>query len=126
MPHMLQDKISGCIIAIDPLDKFKDLPPEHLYECCGLLTSIFCTSEGETFKERGENGYQFGTNWSKCGEPGNASITKDGVYSYPEDPDLYPIAEFTKNDDNVWIYQYGMVVVPDPDRKGMFLTCRMD
>lgn len=41
-----------------------------------------------------------------------ATITDEGLYQYPGDPDLYPLAKYTRAAEIIYQYQYGVMAVP--------------
>lgn len=56
-------------------------------------------------------------------EMDKSTISSKGVYSYPDDPDLYPIAKMDTRAGVFYQYDYGIVAIPTED--GHFVT-RMD
>ena len=115
-----------CII--DPLKDFKSVEPVRLLEACGLLTSFAYEALLEVPEGSAEDVYTlmvsiygFGDMRMKGG-----TVSPEGVYKYPEDPELKPLAviqyegaEGTK----VYIYQYGIVAVQDNEAT---IVARMD
>ena len=48
------------------------------------------------------------------GDMEGGTVDSEGVYSYPEDPDLYPLIEWTLGGTvKVYMYNYAIIVVTD-------------
>jgi len=52
------------------------------------------------------------------------TLAPDNTLRYPNDPPLLPLAETRLREETIRLYQYGWVVVIQPD--GKFEACRMD
>ena len=98
-------------IIIDPLKKF-NVPPETIIEACGIIPnwvfnkSLMHIDTLEALKTQ----YQFPT------YPMGGEIDKEGIYHYPEDPDLYPLVKMVRGEDIIYQYDYGIVAVITPDK----------
>jgi len=100
------------LIQFDPQNMF-DQDVEVLRDACGILPMWIY----EAFKEESlepfeylSGCYGFGT-YNMSDE---VTVTEDGTWQYPEDPDLTPLckAEFESYDGiehTFYIYQYGLV-----------------
>ena len=85
---------------------------------CGLIPYWVAEYTGEdTLKEHLDNCYQFGLY-----EMGG-TVTEDGTYQYPEDPDMPWLAKMSTKEGTLYQYLYGIVAIPTED--GYFVT-RMD
>lgn len=93
---------------LDPTGHFKDIPSQHLVETLGLLPT-FALGNSESIAENMQENYAFFSHWS---EPGLTKIDEHGVWSYPEDEDLYPILSMDNGlGEVVYIYQHAIVAV---------------
>ena len=107
-------------VNFDPLEKYTELPNQVLNEMLGYIPSFLCyRTEDQTVKEALTKAYGFGELHEMTG-----GTIKDMVYRYPEDPELYPLAEMTSRDTTVLQYQYGIVAILEPD--GSVFVTRMD
>ena len=43
------------------------------------------------------------------------TVSAAGVYRFPGDPDLYPMALLARDEEQVYIYAYGIVAFVSPD-----------
>ena len=91
---------NGIQWVLDPLNKFS-IYIGDLTMVCGIIPS-FISFEAVDFVEEAVQRYGFGRNESHA-------TVKDGVLSYPGDPDLYPVACTTTTNRSVYIYEYGLV-----------------
>ena len=102
-------------IIIDPNNKFPNISPDDIIASMGLLPHILAQSAGGSYKERAENGYQFGCHWYDSGERGGCkAIDSTGRYMsmHKDDPDLEPLATFHAPDgETAHVYQYGLIAV---------------
>ena len=105
--------------AIDPLNKFTAIDPKQLVEACGLIPS-FISPEADDVME--EALLQYGMS---LGEMVGGEIDKEGVYSYPGDPDLYPITRCEVGGKTIYIYEYGITAFVD-NRNGESVVHRFD
>lgn len=78
-------------------------------------------ADGDNLIKGLEEQYGFGSLYSMEG----GHITIDGVYKYPEDPDLYPVALIERRDEIVYFYKYGIIAIVYNDGRKTFVT-RMD
>lgn len=63
--------------------------------------------------------YQFGLYNLQGGE-----VSPDGIFSYPEDPDLYPYCKIIRDDET--FYQYPMAICAIVQKDGSTFITRMD
>ena len=95
-------------VIADPLTKFT-VPTEQLMEMCGVLVNWACLAvRSENMKQSLEDSYGFGTLLEMTG----GTVTDNGTYQYPEDPDLYPLVTVYVNMvPRVHIYEYAIVAL---------------
>ena len=116
---------------IDPTGHFvgKGVEKERLVEACGLIPIFIDYAEhreAETAREVFEymvEEYGFGGHEWPADK--HSVDPETGVYSYPEDPDLYPLVLFEVDgcDVDVYIYQHAIVSIVGDDET---IVCRMD
>ena len=117
-------------VTIDPLNGFEGIKHSKLFEATGLIPYFVAEAaltEGtdtaqEAFNVMNE-AYGFGLgDYNMLSDKGE--VDSEGLYSYPEDPDLAPMVQFKWDDMTVWVYQYGLVAVRDGE--GNTIMQRMD
>ena len=111
-------------ITIDPLKAF-DGDAKYITTVCGILPLWATNGGGETMKDSLKNQYAFYT-----GEMTGGSVDDDGVYSYPEDSDLYPMLKIERLDGDelkevCTIYEYAIVACRNVETGDLWVT-RMD
>ena len=115
---------------IDPLNKFKGTPRQSIIEQCGLLPTFFFSVANKAALDHKDltleaawqgmdDEYGFGL-YKMTG----STVTPQGVWQYPEDPDLYPLVSMKDGDVELLVYDYGLVAMRD--KSGMTLCTRMD
>jgi hypothetical protein len=114
------------LITIDPLSKYPSKPNDELVEECGILPLFFMKAvmvqEEPTLDrvwELVDDQYGFGL-YKMTG----STVTKDGVWQYPEDPDLYPLMKLQEGNVEMLVYPYALVAMRDTS--GRTLCTRMD
>lgn len=124
------------LIIVDPTDTVLDptdtvlntrgYTHRSIREECGLLISWALQRNPDiSIKETLIGAYGYGVY-----EMTGSTVDDQGVHSYPEDPDLYPLISITDTETSeiVYVYQFGIVAFThpstDPD-KATFVT-RMD
>ena len=113
-------------VTTDPLD-YHTIPPTSqrtvldIAQECGIIIN-WCINRdpGDSFHETLDKRYRYGMYEMKGG-----TISEEGVHSYPEDPDLYPLCEVRQDDEVVWVYEYGIVCIKNLITDKTFV-CRMD
>lgn len=125
--------MSGFVVVtkkLDPLEKFQKARPSDLIEAMGLIPYfvVEAATEGPEgaagVLEAMNNAYGFAIGGNMTG----GTVSEEGVYQYPEDPDLYPYARFTLSGPDgdiadVFVYPYAIVAVRDNKET---LVTRMD
>ncbi len=91
---------------IDPLDKYHNLLPQDIVTSLGFVPSFIY--ECPNVVEEAFTQYQF-----PCGGAMGGTATKEGVYQFPGDPDLYPLAMCQAGGKKIYQYQYGIVSFVD-------------
>lgn len=114
--------------TIDPLNHFGSYEDSYIIEACGLLpyfvnnpTSDF----NERIRDRMQNNYQFFAGWRSLSAD-KATLTSEGIYKYPKDPDLYPLMFIRQGTDIIFIYEYGIVISVEDMKFDEAVTTRMD
>lgn len=96
-------------VETDPTDNFSDVEEGTLMEHMGLIPNFIVQAldRPDTSLAQGMlDAYGFGS------VPMLGGIVKeDGVYSYPEDPDLYPMVKLVTERGTIYVYQYGIVSI---------------
>lgn len=118
MPTMIYIAQTNLYWVIDPLGEYGDLKPEDLAESCGYIPFFLHAQDERDAKTQMVERYGFGSFPSSGG-----TVDSRGVYSYPEDPDLYPVMETSLRGEIVRIYPYAFVSITND--KGTYMT-RMD
>ena len=109
--------------SLDPL--YHHIPQGRTAEMIGEEVGLiwaWCMSkpEGIGFLQHFEDMYQFGVFEMKGGE-----VLENGIYKYPEDPDLYPLIRVDNKEETVFVYPYGIVAIRNKTTRDTFVT-RMD
>ena len=109
------------IALIDPSKKFENLNKSDLMMSLGYIPGWVVNQEffEKPLKEALDLQYGFGMFEMTGGE-----VTEDGVYKYPQDPDLYPLIKITRGEETLYQYQYGIVAIVQKD--GSAFVTRMD
>ncbi len=126
---MTKSKGTALVITLNPCGKYKNKEAEHVWDAMGLLPyfiaecALSSTQGGsETFDAMGQC---YGFPMFNMLEDGKGKVSEEGVYSYPQDPDLYPYAQFELgNNTTILVYPYGLVYFKDKD--GYEAMARMD
>ena len=100
---MQQFVVNGLLWDLDPMEKFQNVDDWTMKNMIGLIPSFITTTTDNLVKEALRN-YGFG------GPEMGGTVNKEGIYSYPGDPDLFPIACCRlMNDKTIYIYEYAIV-----------------
>ena len=116
--------------VIDPLNKFKGTPRASIIESCGLLPEFFFSVANRATLDHKDltldaawegldDEYGFGL-YRMTG----STVTPQGVWQYPEDPDLYPLVSMKHQGVEMLVYDYGLVALRD--KSGETRCTRMD
>ena len=105
---------------VDPLKKFSGVSTPRLVEALGFIPGFIYSDVDDVVETALANyGYNIG------GPMVGGEIDKDGMYSYPGDPDLYPITRCVADNKTIYIYEYGIISFVDNDG-GETVTYRFD
>jgi len=99
----------------------KTLAKQNLAEACGLIPNWVMDYEYDdlNMKDMLQKYYPFG-----MFPIPKTTVSDSGVFSYPEDPDLYPLVKMSRGEEIIYQYQYGLVAIVQPD--GSAFCTRMD
>ena len=103
---------------LDPTGHFsgRNVPPKKLVEALGIVP-YFVLSAAEDAQEptaRAVLDIMAEAYGFYLGDMEGGTVDAEGVYSYPEDPDLYPLIKWTVGEKvDVFMYPYAIVAVRD-------------
>lgn len=117
-------------LITDPSGAFPHAGPDLLEEAAGIIPHFFATAlerahvRDETptlglVSDYMSDIYGFGG----FSYPMGGKITPEGVYKYPDDPDLPPIVTIAGEGLRLYVYEYGVTALTDGDRT---ITGRFD
>jgi len=113
-------------ITIDPTGAYGPKTQSGILEQCGFIPAFAGNADymTESLFESLDKSYNFGMHESHGG-----NVTDDGVFHYPEDPDLIPWIridrEYDGKKEHMYQYAYGMVAIKSHGSDTYFIT-RMD
>lgn len=96
-------------VAFDIHNKHPHLSTDDLHELVGMIPTFILDAlehEAMPLHEAMNAAYQFASP-----EMTGGTVHEDGRYSYPDDPDLYPIATFGTARGVVHVYLYGITAI---------------
>lgn len=109
-------------IELDPTGHYGEhnVNPEYLVPMLGLLPQFLAESDpADDAREAFDKAYGFGLY-----EMTGGNVDKNsGIFTYPEDPDMYPIAECIRGDEIIYFYESAIVAIVS--KTSTFVT-RMD
>lgn len=107
---------------LDPLSKFENYTPDDIMDVCGFIPQWLVAEELIEYDALTalDKAYQ----WGPLTHLEKSVVNEDGSYSYPGDPDMYPLIIIKRGKDTVIQYQYGMVAIKVDDKP--FVVTRMD
>ena len=109
----MTDKSQMATLTIDPTGHFNAIKtnPHRLIASLGILPNW--AGQAYDFDNSFKDAliHNYGCFYGGAMEGG--TVDSDGIYSYPEDPELYPVAVMTAEytTDKVFFYEYSMVGV---------------
>ena len=122
---------SSTVVIIDPLDHFlntketasayKVTVDRILQELGILLNWVTTRHKDETMRQALKRNYSAVSGMYPMT---GGEINEEGIYKYPEDPDLVPLIKCIDGEETVYMYSYGIVAVVH-EGKETFVT-RMD
>jgi hypothetical protein len=89
----------------------------------GIIPSFLSSEDERPAAEQFNERYGFGGGWRPFGE-GKFALANDGTLSYPEDPELSPLAMIPFRREVIIVYRSGIVAIVQKD--GSFAVSRMD
>jgi len=111
------------IMTVDPHRKFSTATPEQILNACGVVSQWAMNpryEEASMYEALAEQ-------YQRRPEPMSAEwggiISEDGVFSFPGDPDQFPLLTIQHGDEMLYQYQYSMVAVVNDGGTKIF---RMD
>lgn len=109
-------------IALDMHNKHTHYAPADIQELIGFIPEFIAyalSRDDQLLHVSMLEAYQFG------GSPmTGGTVHEDGRYSYPEDPDLYPIATFATARGIIHLYLHGITAICETGEKPV--TYRFD
>jgi hypothetical protein len=115
----------------DPLTEYLDFEETRGYrleELLGVLPNFMNNLDPRSLKDQMIEGY-IRSAGGPCYPTAEATITVNGVYQYPRDPDLFPIFVFFRDQERVFIYPHGLVAIVEVDENSNIINqycTRMD
>ena len=113
-------------MSIDPMEKFPGIGPNDLYEMGGYLNSWIRETEflhtedrPVTMKDSLLAHYPY-----FMGEMTGGTLSEKGVFSFPGDPDLYPVIKYYFGEEKCFIFRHAIVGIINED--GSTWVTRMD
>lgn len=110
-------------IKFDPLGKYPHLEKAQIVEALGILPVWACDKRPEEgFEDCFKRCYDF---W--MGDiGGETEIAEDGTYSYPDDPDMYPVLRLWDGEEEVLFYPHALVAIRTIGSEYPAFVTRMD
>jgi len=106
-------------VTLDPTKEFTSVPQERLVDALGFIPE-FVVAAFELFPEgdSAEDVYNAMVKVYRYGDyrflsTNGGEVDSEGVYRYPEDPDLHPLVCFEQGDVKVFVYQHAIISVRD-------------
>jgi len=108
-------------LEIDPLNYYGLVPAIRLVDACGLIPGWVGNEafSDQDMKTALDKQYGYGLH-----EMTGSTITEEGVHSYPEDPDMYPLIKMERKDETLFMYESAIVAIRQAD--GTMFVTRMD
>jgi len=101
---------NGLVLTLDPLDHFKT-DPERIVDALGYIPAwLSRVDEYPSIKAALVDQYIY-----YMGDMTGGKIDKRGIYRFPDDPPLYPLASAEIDGERFYQYQYGIVATVTSD-----------
>ena len=115
------DYVEDEYARIDPLGKFSHVDPHVMMNMLGLVQYWIDLYDERSFKQQVEDAYGFGSlhRFSDTGK-----VDANGIYRYPGDPELYPIAIWRREGETAYMYEYAIMAFVTAD--GETFVTRVD
>ncbi len=119
---MAKKQVNSLKIEIDPHNRFTHLPDDYIVQSLGYIPQFANNPlyADKSLKETLDKSYGFG-----LFEMHDGIITDTGIFKFPGDPDLYPLAKMTRNNEHLYQYPHAIIAIWCADIKSYFVT-RMD
>jgi hypothetical protein len=114
---------------IDPLNKSR-YPSGMTLQICGFIPGWIQDSYFGALEDGAKGAFErvlehyYGHFMPSASMTG--TVTKDGVYKYPEDPDLYPLVSFEGEAETLYQYDFGIVAIVDNESREVVFCKRID
>lgn len=99
------------------------VPQHRLIDVVGFIPMWLNVADMRPAAKQLNDHYQHGGGWRPFGQ-GQWKIERENCLKYPGDPMMVPLARIKFREEEIYIYQYGIVMIKQPD--GSFEVCRMD
>lgn len=111
-------------LHLDPKHFFRTTAPSSaIFQSLGLIPEFWFTSTKATVSESLEENYEFFDEWT---EDTNAEVV-NGLFMYPEDPPLQPLAKYWIDGQEEHAFQYQHAILAVCDKNGDLVKwTRMD
>jgi hypothetical protein len=110
---------NGVAWKLDPLNHYERQSPVDIAMSMGLIPEFLHAHDERAVLAQLEQNYGFGPLHAITG----GTVDETGVYRYPEDPPLYPIAETQLKGTKVRMYPYAIMHISSADTE---IVTRMD
>jgi len=90
--------------------------PDRIIEACGIIPDFFaeaCLPEGPRTLQQVADDMEAGYGFGGFCYPLGGAVSPQGVYSYPEDPDLYPLVRYRFGAFECYVYPYAITAIRD-------------
>lgn len=102
--------MKSVIVKLDPTGAYQGVAQENIIRALGILPqwAAEAMQEGAEggFKDALINNYPF-----YMGDMTGGTMTEEGIYSYPNDPDLAPLASMAGDGETCFFYEHAIVAV---------------
>ena len=108
-------------LIFDPMNEYGDTDRRQLLAACGYLPQwALQRNKGEGMAAAIERQYVF-----YAGQMTGGTVTREGTYTYPGDPDLHPYVAICPAGDEgtMYIYPHAIVAITHPDRPAWVSRC---
>jgi len=108
-------------VIIDPMGSMP-IPPARLLRAGGLLPDWVTSPDypDMNLKDKLTKHYGFG----ELTELKGGTITPEGAFQFPQDPDQYPLISIVRKEEQFLLYEHAIVAILQPD--GSSFITRID
>ncbi len=107
-------------IETDPLSKYQGVDDYKLMNACGILTQWLVYGTDDSLQRRLLDEYAFYN-----GPMTGGTLSREGLYQYPEDPEMYALVKFESDTEICFVFDYGIVGIFFKETGDTWIT-RMD